>query len=280
MKFTKMQGAGNDFIIINNMDGRIPADKYSALAERLCTRKLSVGADGLMIIEKPETDGDFKMVFFNNDGSEAEMCGNGARCISRYGHDNGLSQGLEQRIETASGTVIGKRVSERMYTVRLNSPSLIEHGVKVTAEGSEYDVSYVELGVPGMPHAVVYLPSWEDIGEDKLRSIGRTIRFYDGFPKGANVTFSSLTDRDSLKAITFERGVEDFTLACGTGCGATVSALTLRGVVSGENVKLSVPGGDLFVTVKRTGDTVTDVFLTGPTNIVCQGEILDEDLCF
>ncbi len=276
MKFTKMQGAGNDFIIINNIEEKIPLEKLSDLARRICTRKLSVGADGLMVIEKPEADGDFKMLFYNNDGSEAEMCGNGARCISRYGHDNGLCSGEEQRIETVSGTVVGKRVSERLYTIRLNSPSLIEHGVKVTAMGDEYDVSYVELGVPGMPHAVVYM-DWEKIPEDKLREVGRQIRFWKDFPKGANVTFVHLERENSLKAKTFERGVEDFTLACGTGSGATVAALTDRGIVSGSNVLVSVPGGDLFVTVKeKNGEK--EVFLTGPTNTVCRGEILDEDL--
>lgn len=279
MRFTKMQGAGNDFIIINNMEEHIPEDKLSTLAARICSRKMSVGADGLMVVTAPKTDGDYGMLFFNADGSAAEMCGNGARCIARYGHDRGLAEGVQQKIETVSGTVIGTRVSERMYTVRLNSPTMVKLDERIDIEGRKYEVSYVELGMPGMPHAVVLMPELDDINKDDLRELGRRLRWHSGFSKGANVTFCKLTDTDSLKAITFERGIEDFTLACGTGCGSTVTAMTLKGIVSGKNVKVSMPGGDLFVTLKIENGAVSDVFLTGPTNTVAEGVILDEDLC-
>ncbi|MBQ1767527.1 MAG: diaminopimelate epimerase, partial [Oscillospiraceae bacterium] len=151
MKFTKIQGAGNDFIIIDNRSGEISRERYPALAESLCARRLSIGADGLMMVERPDAGGDLKMVFYNNDGSEGEMCGNGARCISRWGFDRGLNNGELIRIETASGTVVGRRVSERQYTVRLNSPSKIDLHRDVFG----LDVSYIELGVPGHPHCIV-----------------------------------------------------------------------------------------------------------------------------
>ena len=276
MKFTKMQGAGNDFIIINNIEEKIPAEKLGALAVALCERKFSIGADGLMVVEKAEHGGDYKMLFFNSDGSEAEMCGNGARCISRYGHDKGLAEGDEQHIETVSGTVIGERLSERIYKVRLNSPTFMEHGVGVTVGGEKFDVSYVELGEPGMPHAVVLLDGWDRIDDDRLHEIGREIRYFEGFPKGANVTFVMKKGNDSLKAKTYERGVEDFTLACGTGSGATVVALADRGLVSGNNVLVSVPGGELFVTVENNGEGSTDLFLTGPATMVCEGRVLND----
>ena len=107
--------------------------------------------------------------------------------------------------------------------------------------------------------------------------LGRKLRWYEGFPKGANVTFCEVTGKDEVRALTFERGVEDFTLACGTGSGSTALALALRGLVSGKNVKLTVPGGDLYVTVSQT-DGGWDIYLTGPTNKIAEGEILDEDL--
>ena len=106
MKFTKMQGAGNDFIIIDNRAGIIARQNYSRISERLCSRRLSLGADGIMFIEAPSGGGCFKMVFYNNDGTEGEMCGNGARCISRWGYERGLSDGSVVRVETASGTKV------------------------------------------------------------------------------------------------------------------------------------------------------------------------------
>jgi diaminopimelate epimerase len=136
----------------------------------------------------------------------------------------------------------------------------------------------VELGSPGLPHGIFIMDGWQDIPESDLRELGRSLRYYKDFPKGANITFCKITDTDSVVAKTFERGVEDFTLACGTGCGSTVTALTLRGLVSGKNVKVSMPGGDLFVTVTQDGDTAHDIQLTGPTDLVCVGEVLDDAL--
>ena len=104
MKFTKMQGAGNDFIIINNMEEKLPVEKLGTLAKRICTRRLSIGADGLMVVDAPTEGGDYKMRFYNADGSLGEMCGNGARCIARYGYENGLA-GITQRVETTAGLV-------------------------------------------------------------------------------------------------------------------------------------------------------------------------------
>ena len=124
MKFWKMNGAGNDFIIINNIEEHIPIDKLGKLAKTLCTRRMSIGADGLMVVDKADGDADYKMRFYNADGSMGEMCGNGARCICRYGYENGLA-GEIQTIETTAGIVKGERISERMYKVRLNDPGIV-----------------------------------------------------------------------------------------------------------------------------------------------------------
>ncbi len=277
MKFTKMQGAGNDFVIINIAEEHIPAERLPDIARRVCTRRLSVGADGLMAVVGAKNGGDYGMLFFNSDGSLGEMCGNGARCICRYGFEHGLA-GETQQVETTAGMVYGRRIDERQYQVRLNDPSVLEVHKSVAAGGNEYDVSYVELGQPGLPHCVVPMNGWDTLPEDELRALGKALRYNSSFPKGANVTFVKVCGPTELKAVTYERGVEDFTLACGTGCGSTVAALTLRGDVTGKNVHVAMPGGDLFITLDAGGGSVRDIMLTGPTNIVCTGDITDEDL--
>ncbi len=278
MRFTKIQGAGNDFILIENLDGSIDPADYPRLAARLCHRRLSIGADGLMILEPPRGGGDVRMAFYNSDGSVGEMCGNGARCISRYALERGFGRGGEVRIETTAGLVTGRRVSRQMYTVRLNDPTVIDLHRQVEAGGRVFDCAYLELGDPGIPHCVVPLESWRETPEDQLRALCREIRWYRGFPKGANVTVCRVDGENSVDARTFERGVEDFTLACGTGCGSTVTALALRGLVSGDHTKITMPGGVLYVTVTAEGGTARDILLTGPTNVVAEGEILDEEL--
>ncbi|MBQ3404537.1 MAG: diaminopimelate epimerase [Oscillospiraceae bacterium] len=277
MRFTKMQGAGNDFIIINNMEEGLPERALSGLAARLCTRRLSIGADGLMVVERPEGDADYRMLFFNSDGSRGEMCGNGARCIARYGHDRGLA-GARQRIETDSGVVEGERLSARLYRVRLNSPSHMETEHPIEIDCAVYDCAYVELGSPGLPHCVALLDGFISRPEDELRDLGRRMRNHPDFPKGANVTFCSHRGEKLWQALTFERGVEDFTLACGTGAGSAAAALTLRGLEDGREVQLDFPGGRLSVDVKVDGGRVSDIFLTGPTNTIAEGTVEDEEM--
>ena len=263
MKFTKMHGAGNDFVIINTLEEKTDLSDIPRLAKTLCSRRTGIGADGLMLAAKAEGDADFKLLFYNSDGSLGEMCGNGARCIARYGFEHGLAS-KTQRIETTAGLVTGERISKTLYRIRLNDPSIID-----LERGG---CAYVELGDPGIPHAVLIKDDWDTVSEDELRTLGKKLRYSPAFPKGSNVSFVRLTGKDEIKAVTYERGVEDFTLACGTGCGSIVTALTLMGLVSGENVKVSMPGGELFVTLTREGDSVHDVFLTGPTCVVFEGD--------
>lgn len=263
MKFVKMHGVGNDFVIINMTEEKIDIESIPALARKLCDRRMGIGADGLMLVDTPECGGDFRLRFYNADGSMGEMCGNGARCIARYGYEHGLA-GETQRIETTAGLVTGQRISETMYRVRLNDPSVTDrHRI---AEG--YDCFYTELGDPGIPHAVVLLQDWDEMPENELRKLGRALRFSPAFPKGANVNFVKLTGENKVKAITYERGVEDFTLACGTGSGSIALALTLSGKASGE-VKIRMPGGELCVSLDPDGK---NIFLTGPTCVVYEGE--------
>lgn len=271
MKFWKMNGAGNDFLIINNMDEHLPAECFPALARTLCQRHLSIGADGMMIVERPRQGGDYRMLFYNADGSMGEMCGNGARCICRYGYETGLA-GETQRVETTAGLVTGQRITQRLYRVRLNDPSVVQLEQHIDVDGTDWTVSYVELGNPGIPHAVVAIEGLRDYPEEKLFALGRKLRYHPAFPKGANVNFYELIGPDQLFERTYERGVEDFTYACGTGTGSLVTVLTRQGTVSGHNVRVAMTGGELVIDVLTDG-----LYLTGPTNIVAKGEVWDED---
>ena len=277
MQFTKMNGAGNDFIILNNLTEHIPHAQFPSIARTLCHRRLSIGADGLMVVDAPRQGGDFRMLFYNADGSEGEMCGNGARCICRYGYEKGLA-GETQTVESPSGLVTGRRIDQRNYRIRLTDPSVVDLNRPVDALGQTWQCAYVELGNPGLPHAVVPYPGLTHKNQSELTALGRALRRAPAFPKGANVNFYDVASPQRIIELTYERGVEDFTYACGTGSGSTVLALTLLGKVSGKDVAVSVPGGTLRVDVDRDGDVIQNIWLTGPTNFVCEGAVLDEDL--
>ena len=277
MNFWKMNGAGNDFIILNNLEERLPHEAFPEIAKTLCERRLSIGADGLMVVEAPAQGGDFQMLFFNADGSVGEMCGNGARCICRYGYENGLA-GETQTVETTAGVVTGRRIDRRNYRIRLNDPTTVRLDYPVELDGVTWPCAYVELGNPGLPHAVVPYPGLRQAAENALRELGRKLRWHPAFPKGANVNFYELIGEDQIFERTFERGVEDFTYACGTGTGSVVTVLTLLGKTSGRGVRADMTGGTLTVDVERSRGRVTDLYLTGPTNIACKGEVTDEEL--
>lgn len=279
MKFWKMNGAGNDFLVLNNLEEKLPLKALPLLARTLCERHLSIGADGMMVVEAPTSGGDYKMLFFNSDGSMGEMCGNGARCICRYGYEIGLT-GETQTIETTAGIVTGKRIDSRLYQIRLNDPTTIQPNHPLCVDGVTYPCAYVELGNPGIPHAVIPYPGLKSADESDLRELGRKIRWHQDFPKGANVNFYEIIGEDLIYERTFERGVEDFTYACGTGTGSVVAVLTLQGKVSGQNVRVNMAGGQLIIDVDREDSKIQNLYLTGPTNIVCKGEVTDEDLRF
>lgn len=277
MQCWKMNGAGNDFIVINNIQEHIPVEKFGEIARVLCQRHTSIGADGLMVVERAQGDADYRMLFYNSDGSLGEMCGNGARCICRYGYESGLV-GEMQRVETTAGLVTGQRIDKQLYKVRLNDPTTVKLDYPVEVDGMRYDCAYVELGNPGLPHAVVPISGLKDYPTRELFDLGRKLRYHPSFPKGANVNFYELTGPDQVYERTYERGVEDFTYACGTGTGSVVTVLTLQGKVSGQAVHVKMTGGELIIDIDRRGDEIQNLFLTGPTNIVIKGEVTDENL--
>ena len=277
MEFCKMNGAGNDFIIIDNRNGDIPESKWPEIAKIVCERHLSVGADGLMVVENPDGNADFKMLFYNSDGSMGEMCGNGARCICRYGYEHGIA-GETQTIETTAGVVTGERIDKLHYRVRLNDPSIVRLDLTVHINDMPYLCSYVELGNPGIPHVVVEIPDLEIYPHHKLFNLGRSLRYHPEFPKGANINFYEFKGKDLLYERTYERGVEDFTYACGTGTGSLVTVLTLKGLVSGNSVRVQMQGGELIIDAEQENGQIKNLYLTGPTNMVLKGTLTDDAL--
>ena len=273
MRFTKMNGAGNDFILVENLHGELTQQQLSKLARTLCDRRMSIGADGLMAIVPAKADADFGMLFFNCDGTLGEMCGDGARCICRYGYETGLA-GETQTIETTAGLVTGTRIDAKNYRIRLPDPVNLQY-LALDVDGKKVGCMYLELGNPGIPHAVVQYPGLREADEQALFEFGRKLRYHPAFPKGANVNFLEKTGENRFYERTWERGVEDFTYACGTGTGASVYALAEKRRC-GDHAEVEVKGGLLIVDIVRDGKKCRDLLLTGPASMVCTGEIFDE----
>ena len=273
MEFWKMNGAGNDFIVVDDRRNAVPDHRWPELARTLCQRHLSIGADGLMVVKPPACGGDYRMLFFNSDGSMGEMCGNGARCICRYGYETGLA-GETQTIETTAGLVTGTRIDAKNYRIRLPDPVNLQY-LALDVDGKKVGCMYLELGNPGIPHAVVQYPGLREADEQALFEFGRKLRYHPAFPKGANVNFLEKTGENRFYERTWERGVEDFTYACGTGTGASVYALAEKRRC-GDHAEVEVKGGLLIVDIVRDGKKCKDLLLTGPASMVCAGEIFDE----
>ncbi len=250
MKIWHMSGAGNDFMV---MDARGGAYDYPPLAIELC--KLS-GADGFMALDTSKT-ADFRLHYYNSDGSRGELCGNGSRCICRFAYDNGIA-GENMTIETDAGLAHGWRLEENRIRVRLPAPGPVQ--MNVTG-----DVDYVEVGCP---HAVRPYRGdlWAD--RDALKPQMRALRHDRVFPKGANVDYFTWVDEKTVRILTFERGVEDFTLACGTGTGAVAAVLWSRGQLPGGCLTVENPGGTLYVSLEGENGRVTGLLLEGPADVV------------
>lgn len=246
--FYKMQGAGNDFILIDNQKQKFSSEQLAIFSARVCTRRISVGADTLIAIENAREDGDFYARFFNADGSEAEMCGNGARCVARWAYETGVAKD-KMVIETIAGNVPAERLDTRTYRVQLNSPTVFEADKQLLVGGKEVSIDYVELGNPGIPHLVVHIPDLAMTELETIIEFAKKLRNHSAFEKGANVNFYDILSDQTVVERTYERGVEDFTLACGTGTGSTAYALTKKGLIATDPVVIEVLGGQLKVNV-------------------------------
>ena len=253
-----MSGAGNDFMVI---DARGLTLDFPSLAAELCKK---ASCDGFMAVDKSDI-ADFKLHFYNADGSRGEMCGNGSRCVAKFAFDHGIAP-EHMTIETDAGLLTAVRISENQYQVRLNNPGVVDlhrHG----------DMAYVELGDPGVPHGVYRYEglSWDM--RDALRERMRAERYADYFPKGANVNYYDFLAPDRVRILTFERGVEDFTLACGTGSGSVAAVLWLTGRLPGGVLAVENPGGTLEFELQGTETEVTSILMTGPAEKVREYEI-------
>ena len=254
MCFYHMSGAGNDFVVT---DVRDKALDLRALAIRLC--KLT-GADGFLAVDRSDS-ADFRLHFYNPDGLRGEMCGNGARCVCKFAFDRGIA-GENMTVETDAGLICGSRLAEDQYRIALNLPGVLD--MERTA-----DCAYVELGRPGIPHAVTEV---SHLSRENLRQRGIALRHDPAFPKGANVDFYTRLSPGRVAVLTYERGVEDFTLACGTGCAAVAVTLWKKGQLPGGKLTAENEGGILTVTLSCADGEITRLLLEGPAKTL---QILD-----
>lgn len=269
--FTKMQGGGNDFIIIDNRTNMAALKNGKEAARRLCHRKFGIGADGLILIENPDATlptTHFRWRFFNADGSEAEMCGNGARCAARFAHLSQIAP-AQMRFQTLAGTIEAEVLMDsNQVRIRLSEPKNLKTDISLPLDGQSVTVHYIDTGVP---HTVLFV---SDIKNAPVLTSGRAIRYHNEFqPKGTNVNFVQVLSPFEITIRTYERGVEDETLACGTGATASAILSAIKGLCK-PPVQVKTQGGDvLTIDFILTPDTVREVFLTGPAMVVFDGRI-------
>ena len=271
LKFTKMQGLGNDFVVLDGINQAITLDREQI--RKLTDRHFGIGCDQLLLVEKAEGQADFRYRIFNADGGEVEQCGNGARCFVRYVHDHGLTQKNEIRIETLSGVISPHLEVNGNVTVNMGKPIFEPEAIPFIAEkraltyplelqGQPVTISAVSMG---NPHAVRVVP---DVDNAPVDTEGALIESHPRFPKRVNVGYLQVLDRTHIKLRVFERGAGE-TLACGTGaCAAVVAGIDL-GLLD-HQVKVSTRGGELTISWQGNDEPV---WMTGPAVTVFEGEI-------
>ena len=268
IEFYKMSGSGNDFILIDNRDGSLAVGDVVEFVKSVCERKISVGADGLFLIEKSDRV-DFRWRFYNADGSEAAMCGNGARCAARFAYLSGIA-GERMSFETGAG-IIDAEVRGEIVKVRLTEPFALVMDDEIRIENTTLSVHSINTGVPHVVHFV------RDPDDFDVFNTGRAIRRHEHYqPAGTNANFAAVLDNHTLRVRTYERGVEDETLACGTGSVASALIAARKGLVESP-VDVRVQSGEtLRIHFERTEEGFTKVYLEGNAKVVYQGMLWDE----
>lgn len=275
LKFTKMHGLGNDYIYFNGFEERI--ENPGALSIKISDRHFGIGSDGIVMILPSETC-DFRMRMFNNDGSEAEMCGNASRCVAKYVYDNGMTNKEEITLETLAGVmVLNMHVVDgkvEKVTVNMGQPILTTKEIPaifpkdrvineaIDVNGASYNVTCVSMG---NPHAITFV---EDVENFDVHGVGVLIENHKMFPRRINSEFAQIIDRNTIKMRVWERGSGE-TLACGTGASATLVAAVLNDLTD-RKAKLILLGGDLEI---EWNEADNNVYMTGPATTVFQGEI-------
>lgn len=268
LPFAKMSGAGNDFIIIDNRAGRVTVDDLPKWVRKVCARRMGIGADGLLLIED-SADADFRWRFFNADGSVAEMCGNASRCVSRYAFLKGIT-GERLCFETIAGVIRAEVMGETVKSKMTPPFDLVPEKVLALADGS-LTVGSVNTGVP---HVVTVV---DDVEGVDVVGLGRAIRNHPDYqPAGTNANFISCGSDGAWSIRTYERGVEDETLACGTGnvAAAIILALT-RGIASPITFNTR-SGTPLTVYFEMTGDACGETYLAGDARLIYEGHMLPD----
>jgi diaminopimelate epimerase len=266
--FYKMTGCGNDFIIIDNRQKIIDADKLGDLVQKVCAPKLSAGADGLVLIE-PSQKVNFKWRFFNSDGSVGEMCGNAARCVARFAVLKGIAP-AKMAFETLAG-IIEAEVAGRQIKVLMPPPTGLKLDIDVPIDGQSHQMYFVNTGVP---HAIKFV---ENAASVSVKDLGKKVRFHSRFQTaGTNANFVQVVDGKHIKVRTYERGVEDETLACGTGAVASALIAAKKGFVDSP-VEVQTSGGEILkIYFQAKGDGFDHVFLEGDARVVYEGELWEE----
>lgn len=266
-EFFKMQGTGNDFIVIDNRLLRIK--NFSAFAKKYCRRRLSIGADGVLAVEKSDT-ADFKMRIINADGTEAEMCGNGARCIAMFAYLKGIAK-EKMSFETLAGITNAEIIDKENVKVNLNYPVKLELNRIIKVDDENLKVHFINTGVP---HTIVFV---DDIENFAVKEIGRKIRHHSAFqPAGTNVNFVRDLNHSTIRVRTYERGVEDETLACGTG---SVASAIMSAIIKELSVPVKVITSskeELIVDFQLDKTGVSDIYLTGPVKVVYKGVVKED----
>ncbi len=271
LPFFKMNGAGNDFIIVDNRDlaysEALDADTIAAL----CDRHRGIGADGLLAVEPAKKGADFRFRYYNADGGEAEMCGNGARCFGRFTAHLGEIVMKKVTFETIAGTLAAEMVGDDVR-IAMSDPKDLELEIDVEVPGLDGSLHFINTGVP---HVVAFLESMAELEDFDVYQYGGAIRKHAAFaPAGTNANFAAILAPDHISIRTFERGVEDETLACGTGM---VASALIHHLLTGapSPIRVDVEGGDTLEIgfEKSGGQTFKNVTLTGPADFVFEGEI-------
>ncbi len=266
--FYKMSGAGNDFIIIDNRDGKVKDTPLTDFISSVCRRKMSAGADGLILIETSEAH-DFRWRFFNSDGSKAEMCGNGARCAARFAHVTGIA-GNTLSFETMVG-VVSAQIKDDRVKVQMPEPSDLKLGYPLELSKQSLEISSINTGVP---HVIVFMEQVDDLD---VVALGREIRRHPNFaPAGTNANFVKRAKGNSIEIRTYERGVEDETLACGTGAIASA-------IISASQFNMASPidirtrsGAYLTIHFDTSEGRFSNIYMEGDARIIYTGELQPE----
>ncbi len=272
INFEKMNGSGNDFVVIDNRNSIVPFEDQPNFARQICRRMLSIGANGLILIEKSNI-ADFGWKFYNGDGSAAEMCGNGARCAASFAFRNNIASS-SMNFETTAGTIQAKILADdKIVRVQMTKPFDFRLGLSMSLDGKEHEVAFVNTGVP---HAVIFVE-----GDDTpVKKLGRKVRFHELFePEGTNASFARILNDHRLEVRTYERGVEDETMACGTGAvAAALFAVMQRGMES--PIQIVTSGGDMLTVLfdLLDGPVAENVFLEGPVRLIYKGQLTAEAL--